>query len=255
MKVLFVHGNPETPAIWGPLRAGLERHGIDATEALVPPGFGAPAPAGPATPEAYVAWLADEVAARDAPVHLVGHDWGAGHVLGLVAARPDLVRSWAVDCAGLVHPDHRWHDMARVWQTPGAGEEAVAAMAALTDGERSAAYQGLGLPADIADDMAAAFDDDMGRCILELYRAAVEPHGAELGERLVAAGPGRPPGLVVVATDDPYVPADLSADMARRLGARVLELTGQGHWWMVTAPDTAAAGLATFWRSIDAGSP
>ena len=43
MPVVFVHGNPETTAIWDDLRA---RMGRDDTIALSPPGFGAPVPAG-----------------------------------------------------------------------------------------------------------------------------------------------------------------------------------------------------------------
>ncbi len=45
----------------------------------------------------------------------------------LACERPDLIRSWCVDVAGCFAPDYVWHDLARVWQTPGAGEEAIAA--------------------------------------------------------------------------------------------------------------------------------
>src|SRR5690348_17445976 len=54
---------------------------------------------------------------------LIGHDWGGGHVARLAAARPDLVRSWAMDIAGTFDPAYVWHDLAQVWQTEGAGEE------------------------------------------------------------------------------------------------------------------------------------
>lgn len=43
MTVVFVHGNPETSAIWGPLTAVLGR---DDVVLLSPPGFGAPLPDG-----------------------------------------------------------------------------------------------------------------------------------------------------------------------------------------------------------------
>ena len=43
MAVIFVHGVPETAAIWDPLLAGLGR---DDAITLSPPGFGAPVPAG-----------------------------------------------------------------------------------------------------------------------------------------------------------------------------------------------------------------
>ncbi len=120
MTKVFVHGNPETAAIWGPLRAALDQRGLDdEVVTLDPPGFGAPAPDGwDPTPASYVGWLADALAELDGPIDLVGHDWGAGHVFGLLADEPDRIRSWAADCAGLLHPDYVWHDMAQIWQTP-----------------------------------------------------------------------------------------------------------------------------------------
>ena len=55
-------------------------------------------------------------------IDLVGHDWGGGHVVRVVNARPELVRSWATDIAGRFDPEYVWHERAQVWQTPGAGE-------------------------------------------------------------------------------------------------------------------------------------
>ena len=53
--LVLVHGNPETAAIWDPLRAELGR---DDVVALSPPGFGAPVPDGfGATSDDYLAWL------------------------------------------------------------------------------------------------------------------------------------------------------------------------------------------------------
>jgi pimeloyl-ACP methyl ester carboxylesterase len=43
MGVVLVHGNPETAAVWEPLRAALGR---DDVVCLSPPGFGAPVPDG-----------------------------------------------------------------------------------------------------------------------------------------------------------------------------------------------------------------
>src|SRR5580698_8199803 len=129
MPVVFVHGVPETAAIWTPLLAELGR---DDTMTLSPPGFGAPVPDGfGATSDDYLAWLTREIAAIDAlgqPVHLIGHDWGGGHVARLAATRPDLIQSWCVDIAGLFEPAYVWHDLAQAWQTPGTGEETTSAM-------------------------------------------------------------------------------------------------------------------------------
>ncbi len=245
---VFVHGNPEVAEIWGPLRARLAERGIDDVIALSPPGFGAPTPEGwGATRAEYNGWLRAELTAIGAPVDIVGHDWGAGHVMGLLDTAPELVRTYAIDCAGLLHPDYVWHDMAQAWQTPDVGEQVVEAMTAGDVAGRAAAYEALGIPGDVATAMATATDAEMGRCILALYRDAVQPAIAEIGARLLDAE--LPPGLVLAATDDAYVPHAQSLEVAARLGARVAELSGQGHWWMLAAPDPAADALAAFWQS------
>lgn len=128
MTVVLVHGNPETDAIWDELRKQLGR---DDVVALSPPGFGAPVPEGfGATSDDYLAWLTRELEAMTGPLDLVGHDWGGGHVMRLACARPDLIRSWVTDIGGCFDPEYVWHDAAQVWQTPGAGEEAIRQMAA-----------------------------------------------------------------------------------------------------------------------------
>jgi hypothetical protein len=44
MTHVFVHGNPEVDAIWGPLVAALAARGVTDIVLLSPPGFGSPAP-------------------------------------------------------------------------------------------------------------------------------------------------------------------------------------------------------------------
>lgn len=249
MTKAFVHGNPETSAIWRPLTDALAQRGVDDIVLLSPPGFGAPTPDGwIGTPTAYVEWLADAISDLPGPVDVVGHDWGAGHVMGLVAAHPGLVRSWAVDIVGLLHPEYVWHDMAQIWQTPGAGEEAIDAMVTLDTADRTKAYLGLGLPEAIARDLAGAADAEMGRCILDLYRGGAQPALRELADRLAAVE--RPPGLAIDATDDAYVSTELVGPVVERFGMQRLSLVDQHHWWMVQDPNPAANGLVDFWTSL-----
>lgn len=264
MVKVFVHGVPETEDIWGPLVTVLRDKGLsDDVVLLSPPGFGVPPPADwVATPSAYVDWLIAELerlqaergrAGAGATIDIVGHDWGAGHVLGLLAQRPDLVHSWAVDCAGLLNPDYVWHDIAQQWQTPEAGEALVGAMAGLSLQDRTESYIGLGLTPDVAQPMAAGFDDAMGACILSLYRAATPPALPELADRLFATldglGPGAPSGLIIDATTDPYVASELAGPVAQRLGAATATLAGEGHWWMASKPaqETVASALLDHW--------
>ena len=246
-RAVFVHGNPETADIWGPLLAAL---GHSEVATLSPPGFGAPVPGGfGATAADYAAWLASELEKEDAPADLVGHDWGGGHVLRVAIDRPDLIRSWTMDIAGCLAPDYVWHDMAQVWQTPGAGEESVAQMAAAPLADRAALFESLGMTPDVALAVAEANDETMGRCVLALYRSAAQPAMVELGRRLPAAA-GRP-GLVIIPTEDGYTGGEERARWAAgQARAKVAVLPGLGHWWMLQDPDAGAAALREFWSEI-----
>ena len=247
MTVVLVHGNPETDAIWGPLVTALGR---DDVVRLSPPGFGAPLPADfPMTYLAYRDWLEAELDRFDDAVDLVGHDWGGGHVINVVMHRPELVRSWASDVLGILHPDYVWHDMAQVWQTPEAGEELVEAMIGGSVEDRVGQLAMLGIPESVATELAAAQGPEMGRAILALYRSAAQPAMAEAGRSLGNAAAR--PGLSLLATEDTYVGSDdLRRDAAARAGARTEVLDGLGHWWMLQDPARGARALTDFWDTL-----
>ncbi len=247
MTIVFVHGNPETDAIWGPLVDALGRADV---VLLSPPGFGAPLDEGfPATYLAYRDWLEAQLEDIGEPVDLVGHDWGGGHVVNAVMHRPELVRSWVSDVLGVFDPEYVWHDLAQVWQTPGDGEALVDTMLGGTVEDRAEQMTALGIPTDIATRIAEAQGPEMGRAILALYRSARQPAIAEAGRALHNAAAR--PGLSLLATDDPYVGSDeLRRRAAERAGARTEVLEGLGHWWMLQDPARGAAALADFWATL-----
>lgn len=244
MTVVFVHGVPEVAAIWDGLLAALGR---DDAMTLSPPGFGAPLPDGfDTTSDGYRDWLVAELGRFAEPVDLVGHDWGGGHVMRAATARPDLVRSLVTDIAGIGHPDYAWHDLAQGWQTPGVGEDIVASMAAMSVDDRTGVLVGAGMTETAARACASADQDVMGRCILSLYRSAVQPNMTRWAEEF-AATEGRPRTLVVAAGEDAYVGGPAFAhDVAAGWGATVAELDGLGHWWMLQDPARSAAMLRDF---------
>ncbi len=247
MPKVFVHGNPETSAIWSALFDALRDKGIDDLVALSPPGFGAPLPVGfEATQAGYRNWLIKELEQLGGDIDLVGHDWGAGHVYGVLAQRPDLLRSWAADCAGLIHADYAWHDMAQVWQTSGSGEEAIAGMYGLPEQQGKELLTSFGLPENVASVIAPNQNAVMGKCVLSLYRSAAQPEMQRLGERLKTTE--QRPGLVFIASEDTYVGTlEMCASVAVDLGADVCTLEGLGHWWMFEGATLAAAALVQHW--------
>ena len=93
--VVLLHGFPERASHWQEVSAVLHEHGL---RTLAPDQRGYSPGARPRGRLAYRMSLlvGDNVALierYDAPVHLVGHDWGAAVAWATASARPDLVRS------------------------------------------------------------------------------------------------------------------------------------------------------------------
>ena len=245
MPAVLVHGVPETPAIWGPLKDRLNR---DDVTTLMLPGFGCARPEGfGSTKEEYVSWLVAELEKLrgEGPIDLVGHDWGGGLVVRVVSTRPDLVRSWVTDAAGLGDENFAWHDLAVVWQTVGAGEAFFERQLALDVEQRAAAFEQFGVPREYVG-VFTGLDSVMAGCILALYRSAVDV-GREWGPEFQDIPA---PGLVVVPSEDPYLAASAARIGAARARAGVAELPGLGHWWMLQDAPTGAAMLEEFWSSV-----
>jgi pimeloyl-ACP methyl ester carboxylesterase len=253
MSTVFVHGAPETAAVWEPLLAEVKRQSSDELDliCLSPPGFGAPVPAGfGATIDDYRDWLISELEQFREPVDLVGHDWGGGHTLNVVMSRPELVRSWVSDVIGLYHPDYVWHGMAQRLQRPEYEEKDVTAPMGPVLETRVAALVGLGMSEPVAQQVAKGQNLAMGQVAYTLYRSAVQPAMAERGQNLERAA--QAPGLVVLATEDDVAgTAEQRRQCAQRAGAQVATLEGLGHWWMTQDPERAARVLLDFWASVD----
>jgi pimeloyl-ACP methyl ester carboxylesterase len=249
--LVLVHGNPESAAIWGPLVGELDR--ADAV-ALSPPGFGVPAPRDfDWSTTAYRDWLASQLELFNAPVDLVGHDWGGIHVAALAMSRPDLIRSWASDALGVFAPDYAWHPLAQVWQQEGPGEDSVQELFGGDMQQRLAVTASLGMTGRMAERVAAGMDSTMGNAVLNLLRSAKQPAMAEAGQHLPSAA-GRP-GLALIAVDDHERASGTLAQhewAAERAGAKMAHLQGVGHWWPEETPAPVAEALTKFWAELPA---
>ncbi|HEY1180596.1 MAG TPA: alpha/beta hydrolase, partial [Phytomonospora sp.] len=237
---VFVHGHPETAAIWSPLLAELDG---PPPVLLSPPGYGAPVPEGfGATVIDYRDWLIAELEALGEPADLVGHDWGGGHVLNTVMTRPDLVRSWVSDVLGVFDADYVWHDYARREQ-----ESDGPAVRFSPDPEtRVAAFVRAGMDERVARLIAEGQEEPMAEVAHALYRSAAQPVMSDLGRDLELAA--KRPGLSLLATEDHYVgTVEQRRRAADRAGATTVTLDGLGHWWMVEDPAVGASVLEEFW--------
>jgi pimeloyl-ACP methyl ester carboxylesterase len=248
MPAVFVHGVPETHRLWDGVRAHLRRSD---TVAVALPSFGNPRPDGfTATKDAYADWLLGELdrLSAEGPIDLVGHDWGGILTLRIATAFGDRLRSWASDAVNIVHEDYVWHDFAKIWQTPGEGEAFFEQTLAAPVSETAAIFTSMGVPEADAMAMVGAGDAEMYAAILDLYRSAVPNAHHDWGGDIT--GPTAAPGMVMLATDDPFGDERLSRAMADRVGARVEVLQGLGHWWALQDPARGAAALEAFWATL-----
>jgi len=250
MTIVFVNGVPVTSAVWAPLINELSKHDQQEVVLLSPPGFGAPLPANfGATFDDYRDWLVDELSQFEAPVDVVGHDFGGGYALAVAMTRPDLLRSWVSDTVSGFEPEFVWHELARLWQTPGDGERHVEEMFSGDADERAARMVEWGIPEPTAGEVALGQGPEMGKAILSLYRSVPQPVLSQRGRDLPAAAAR--PGLLPIATEDFTVGSvALRHRAAQRAGARAVELDGLGHWWMLQDPAQAARMLSDFWNSL-----
>lgn len=244
--LVFVHGVPETSAIWNEVRDALGGESV----ALSLPGFGCPRPEGfGATMDDYATFLVEELERLGGPIDLVGHDWGGLLTLRIAQAHGGLVRSWVADVAAGFHESSAWHHYAKIWQTPGEGEAFFERQLA-TPPEQVAAVMSSSfrVPEEAALCLASWMDATMASCILDLYRSATPNVAAHWG---TPSGPTLAPGLILAPSEDPFSSSTrLSAEVAERLGARREVLEGIGHFWPFEAPQVGAGAIARFLDTV-----
>jgi pimeloyl-ACP methyl ester carboxylesterase len=243
---VFVHGVPETTVVWKALQEAVGGPSVS----LALPGFGNGLPSGfVPTKDQYASWLMDELKKMQGPIDLVGHDWGALLVLRVATVGEVRLRSWVCDVGSVFHPDYAWHPWAATLITPGQGEETLLHRRRSSPEEAGALMITGGVPAGAADEMFAALDEVMSRCILGLYRSAVPNVAVDWCADTHA--PTSAPGMILLPTDDRVDDEGLSREVAGWLGARTEVLDGLGHWWMCDRTGKVVSVLKEFWASVE----
>jgi pimeloyl-ACP methyl ester carboxylesterase len=253
--VVFLHGNPGPAEDW---RRLVARVGPFA-RAVAPdmPGFG-----GSDKPDRFVytvdgyarhlGSLLDRLGVRRA--HLVVHDFGGPWGLTWAADHPDRLAGLVLVDVGVLR-GYRWHYLARIWRTSGAGE------AFLRTANRPALRLMLrhgnprGLPLEVVERMyRQAGDPAVQRAVLRLYRATdLAAVSEDLHRRLRDVGP---PTLVVWGARDPYIPVRYAGRQKETFpGARVVVLDDSGHWPMVDNPVAVEQAVLPFLHAATGAVP
>jgi pimeloyl-ACP methyl ester carboxylesterase len=240
MPAFLVHGNPDSSRLWRRVIDNLGDYDGEVVAADLP-GFAEPAPDGfPATKEAYVEWIVEQLEGLGGGVDLVGHDWGSLLVQRVASVRPDLLAS--VACGGAaVDVNYPWHPLAQVWQTPGEGEKYMEEELTAEFGIEHLVENGV--PREDAEHNI--WLTDYGKdSILKIYRSAVDI-GAEWQPDLEQA---EVPAMVLWGRTDPYVPLEFGEALARRMKGELVVLEC-GHWWPFERPAETAEALRRHWAA------
>jgi len=99
-----------------------------------------------------------------------------------------------------------------------------------------------------AADVKSHINDEFARCILALYRDAIDKV-IPMGKQFVAARPKN--GLVIIAEADQYAGSlEAQKSVATSVNAATATINDAGHWWMCSHPAAAASILIEHWASI-----
>jgi haloalkane dehalogenase len=243
---LLVHGYPESSYMWHSVLPALADAGW---RALAPdlPGYGDSEPetgAGAGTWERHTEALDRFVNELDlGPVALVTHDWGVMIGLRWACEHPSAVSSLTISDGGFFS-DRRWHDLANVMRTPGAGEQLIRAYTR----EGFAAVMrttSSGMSDEAIEEYWKGFADDARRLgHLELYRSGDFEKLVPYDGRVAGLGV---PALILWGEEDKFA----GVKMARRFheelaGSELVVLEGAGHFVWDDQPEPACSALVDF---------
>lgn len=255
--LLCWHGFPDLPHTFAPLAERLpNRRLIAPYQRGFHPDHPAPAPYFDMATLAADADAVIDAVSPDAPVDVVGHDWGAGAVYGLVTAFPDRVRR-AVTMAlpppaaliAVVTQPEQLRRSFYIWffQMAGIPEGVLNTSngGALLDFLWST-WSPVGLDAAHLPEIHQALSHaTVVEAALGYYRALFQPafHDPALGEvRGVMAGPAKVPVLLLGGDSDGCLEADVLRGGAGLLPeGRVEILEGTGHFLHLEDPDRVTA--------------
>jgi pimeloyl-ACP methyl ester carboxylesterase len=144
--------------------------------------------------------------------------------------------------------DYHWHSLARIWRTPLLGELALAPATWPAFRTLFKHRSALGLPPAAVERMVTDFDAGTRRAVLRLYRATPLPSPLTDVQAATLRSLDRP-ALVVWGECDPFLPFRLAERQREPFpSAKVVGLSGSGHWPFLDDPEGVAQVVVPFLR-------
>ena len=240
--VLFVHGFPETSYMW---RGALEVATAAGRRGVAPDllGYGESPPDPPATWERHVEALDELVAELGLDrIVLVVHDWGGLIGLRWACKNPERIAGLLISGSGFFQ-DGRWHGMAEILRTPGAGEKVLDELD--RDGFAQLIRAAGTFSDDVIDEYWKAFTTPEGRSgVLEMYRSGdfekLTPYEGCLAQLGV-------PTMILWGEEDAFAPVAGAYRFEQEIpNAELAVIEGAGHFVWGDEPERCAQLLAAF---------
>jgi pimeloyl-ACP methyl ester carboxylesterase len=248
--VVFIHGNPGSAGDWTGLVGdiGSTRRAV----AFDLPDFGQTAATedfGHTVAE-YAGFVDDALKGLGVTsAILVLHDFGGPIGLTWAAANTAKVAGVALIDTGIL-ADYKWHRMARIWQTPGLGGLANAAITRPVFRRLVASPEPRGLPGEFLDEMYDNFDRRTKAAVLDLYRDA-RSIGKDSKLLIPPLAEADLPAIVIWGAGDTYLaPAFAERQKDAFPSAEVHVLPGSGHWPFIDDPATVTRLLGDFLHRV-----
>lgn len=259
--VMLLHGFPDTRATFTHQLTALAGAGYRAVAVTM---RGYEPSSQPDDGDYHAVRMAQDVAAfaaalSDAPVHLVGHDWGANIAYAAASLAPGRFAS--LNTLAVPHPVRFAEAFAPdpaqqarsayilAFQSPGFEEQIIADDCAYLEALWRAWSPGWEIPAKLLADMKAAFrQPGVAHAALEYYRQAFD--AASPAAQETAALFSRPigvPTLGICGAEDQCITQDVFLGAMRGSdfpgGLETRSIAGAGHFCHAEAPDAVNALL------------
>jgi pimeloyl-ACP methyl ester carboxylesterase len=205
--VVLVHGGFADASFWAPVIEDLQAHDVPVL-----------APSNPLRGLAHDAeYVASFVNQIDGPVLLVGHSYGGAVISVAGASTPNAVGLVYVAAFALDEGESFGEIFAEFGDTPLVGAVRPSTYP-LADGDTA-------VELTIAPELyREAFAADLPEDVIRVLAVSQRPFAAIFEDRAEAAAWKTLPSWAVVATSDNAIPPDAERHMARRAGARIVEV-------------------------------
>jgi pimeloyl-ACP methyl ester carboxylesterase len=248
MPILFLHGSPDTGAMWTPV---IERLG-SGFRAIAPdmPGYGAST-----LPKDFdfsldnmADFVRDLLAALNVnePVVLVMTDFGGHYGMAFAVKYPDKVRGLVISNTSFTR-EYDWHFFAKLYRVPLLGEFLLAGTS------RSMMIRAMRnfAPAVPEEYVDCSYETGFGspkvrRTILRMYRVRNAPDFVGWDDRLKALTAHKP-ALVLWGDKDPFVAPSFAAQFGT---SNIHRYADNSHWLPLEIPDEYAAQMRAWLATI-----